>query len=47
MKILAFWRAVGFLPMTQNAANDPKVRYELGPDGSPEDAGNILNFLVE
>ena len=30
--------AVGFLPMTGNAVNDPKVRHELGDVGPPEAA---------
>ncbi len=28
--IIKNWIAVGFMPITGNAANDPKVRHELG-----------------
>jgi hypothetical protein len=34
--IINSWIAVGFLPMTGNAVNDPKVRFELGEGGAPE-----------
>ena len=34
--IINSWIAVGFLPMTANAVNDPKVRFELGEGGAPE-----------
>ena len=37
-KIIQNWIAVGFLPMTGNATNDPKVAYELGPGDAPDDA---------
>ena len=30
------WIAVGFLPMTGNAANELKVQFELGEGGAPE-----------
>ena len=30
VRILSYWIAVGFLLMTRNVVNDPKVRYELG-----------------
>jgi hypothetical protein len=36
--IIKTWIAVGFLPMTGNAAKDPKVRYELGDKGAPPEA---------
>ena len=45
--IIKTWIAVGFLPMTGNAANDPKVAYELGPDGAPVEAQERMNSLVE
>ena len=28
-RIIKTWKAVGFLPMTGNATNDPKMRYEM------------------
>ena len=34
--IINSWIAVSFLPMTANAVNDPKVRFELGEGGAPE-----------
>ena len=34
--IVNSWIAVGFLPMTGNAVNDPKVQFELGEGGAPE-----------
>ena len=46
-KIIQNWIAVGFLPMTGNAANDPKVAYELGPGGAPDDAQARIESLVE
>ena len=45
-KIIAKWIAVGFLPMTGNAVNDPKVRYELGEGGAPEEATRRIELLV-
>ena len=45
-KILNFWIAVGFLPMTRNSITDPKVRYELGEGGAPEKEGRRLELLV-
>ena len=46
-KILGWWRKVGFLPMTRNAVNDPKVRHEVGKGGAPEEEGNRLVLLEE
>ena len=46
-KVLTWWRKVGFLPMNRNALNDPKVRYELGEGGAPEDEGRRLALLEE
>ena len=45
--ILSWWRKVGFLPMTRSAINDPKVRYELGEGGAPEDDGKRLQLLED
>ncbi len=36
---------VGFMPMTGKAANDPKVRYELGEGGAPPEASDQLIAL--
>ena len=44
---MGFWIAVGFLPMTANAVNDPKVRYELGEGGAPEAEQKRIADLVE
>ena len=46
-KIVKTWIAVGFLPMTGNAANDPKVGYELGEGGAPEEARVRMESLVD
>ena len=43
--IIKTWKAVGFLPMTGNATKDPKVRYEMGEGGAPDDATNRLDHL--
>ena len=45
-RILSYWIARGFLSMTQNAVNNPKVRYELGEGGTLEEASNRLELLV-
>ena len=45
--ILQWWRKAGFLPMTRNALNNPKVRFELGDGGAPEEAGKRLALLEE
>ena len=34
--IINSWISVGFLPMTANAVNHPKVCFELGKSGAPE-----------
>ena len=44
-KIIKTWINVGFLPMTGNAALDPKVRYELGVGGAPAEARNQMETL--
>ena len=46
MNINITWIAVGFLPMTRNAVNDPKVRYELGEGGAPEEDLGRMEMLV-
>ena len=43
--ILKWWRKVGFLPMTRNALNDPKVRLEIGEGGAPEHESKRLALL--
>jgi len=45
--IIATWIKVGFMPMTANAVNDPKVMYELGEGGALEDASRRLKLLVK
>ena len=45
--ILQWWRKAGFLPMTRNALNDPKVRHERGDGGAPEEAGKRLALLEQ
>lgn len=45
--IIKTWIAVGFLPMTGNAVNDPKVAYELGADGAPIEAQDRMHALVD
>jgi len=47
VKIINTWIVVGFLPMTGNAALDPKVRYELGEGGAPEEARKRMELLVK
>jgi len=44
-RIIKTWIAVGFLPMTGNAANDPKVRHELGDGGAPPEAAIRMKAL--
>jgi len=44
-RIIKTWKAFGFLPMMGNATKDPKVRYEMGEGGSPDDATNCLDHL--
>ncbi len=39
-RIIKTWIAVGFMPMTGNAANNPKVRYELKEGGAPREASD-------
>jgi len=43
--IIRSWIAVGFLPMTGNAVNDPKVRHELGDGGAPPEAAIRMKAL--
>ena len=45
--IISWWKNVGFLPMSRNALNDPKVRWELGEGGAPEEATERLNLLMK
>ena len=47
VEIVNTWIVVGFLPMTGNAANDPKVRYELGEGGAPAEARKRMELLVK
>ena len=44
--IIDAWRKVGFIPMTANAVNNPKVRYELGEGGAPGGEKERLESLV-
>ncbi len=46
-KIIKTWIKVGFMPMTGNAALDPKVRYELGGGGAPAESSKRMEKLVE
>jgi hypothetical protein len=43
--IIGSWFAVGFLPMTGKAAEDPKVRHKLGEGGAPPAAARRLAAL--
>ena len=43
--IIRSWIAVGFLPMTGRAMEDPKVRHELGEGGAPLAAAKRLAVL--
>jgi hypothetical protein len=43
--IIGSWLAVGFLPMTGKAAEDPKVRHKLGKGGAPPAAARRLAAL--
>jgi hypothetical protein len=43
--IVRSWIAVGFLPMTGRATQDPKVRHELGEGGAPPAAAERLAAL--
>ena len=45
--IIGWCREVGFLPMTVQAAMDPKVRYRLGNGGAPEEEEKRLTLLKE
>lgn len=46
-KIIKTWINVGFMPMTGNAALDPKVRHELGDGGAPPESKDRIEKLVE
>ncbi len=46
-KIIKSWISVGFMPMTGNAALDPKVRHELGEGGAPAESANRMAQLVD
>jgi hypothetical protein len=43
--IIRSWIAVGFLPMTGRATEDPKVRHELGEGGAPPAVAKCLAAL--
>ena len=45
--VLGWWRKVGFLPMTRNSVNDPKVSKELGVGGGPEEESRRMEWLVQ
>ncbi len=45
--IIETWKAVGFIPMTANTFNDPKIRYQLGEGGAPEQQKEQLDLLVD
>ncbi len=44
-RIIKTWIAVGFLTMTGNVVNDPKVRHELGVGGAPPKAAIRMTAL--
>jgi len=44
--IKCWWENVGFLPMTRNAAQDPKTCWELGKGGAPEEGTERLGMLI-
>ena len=46
-KIIKSWINVGFMPMTGNAALDPKVRHELGDGGAPPESKDRIEKLVQ
>jgi hypothetical protein len=46
-KLINQWIKVGFLPMTYNAVNDPKVRFELGDGGAPPEMTARIEMLVK
>ncbi len=46
-KIIKTWINVGFLPMTGNAALDPKVQHELGEGGAPAELTSKMEKLVD
>ena len=43
--IIRSWIAVGFLPMTGRAMEDPKERHELGEGGAPPAMAKLLAAL--
>jgi hypothetical protein len=43
--IIRSWIAVGYLPMTGKAMEDPKVKHELGEGGAPPAAAKHLAAL--
>ena len=45
--IWGWWKKVGFMPMSRNSLNHPKVRWELGEGGAPEEATVRLELLVD
>jgi hypothetical protein len=46
-KIFQTWVKVGFLPMTRNAVNDERVRFESGEGGAPPEMARRMELLVE
>jgi hypothetical protein len=46
-RIIKTWIVVGFMPMTGNAANGPKVRYTLGEGGAPPEASDWFALHAE
>ena len=45
--VRSWWEKVGFLPMTRASLNNPKVRWELGEGGAPEEGTVRLELLLE
>jgi len=45
--IISWWKAVGYMPMTRNALHDPKVRWEWGEGGAPEEASERMELLLK
>ena len=45
--IITRWKKVGFLPMSRRALDDPKVRWERGEGGAPEEASDRIELLME
>mmetsp|Transcript_30072 Transcript_30072/g.63809 ORF Transcript_30072/g.63809 Transcript_30072/m.63809 type:complete len:133 (+) Transcript_30072:654-1052(+) len=43
---MKWWCAAGFMPMTLNSRNDPKVRWEAGTGGAPEEGSKRPELLL-